>query len=181
MNDNPTGPDMYDEYKPEPQPWERQQPGEPLESYRWFQVYFCLPQPRTFTKRQPDPRPETRKQACLQGRRVTGAGKNAPPPPTDRQGGSFALQNEWRSLLLAEVAYRNRYITLEDTSRALAGAAIGELDRIRARRLLGPLLRHQQGLLRLIEPKKQDRELPYRRTQAGSNDFRQNDLKSRAK
>ena len=157
MTDNPAGPDTNDEYKPQPQPWERQQ-GEPFERYRWFQVYYCLPLPRTFTSviRILGLKPASKRiaRAAKEWRWKERAAAG------DRQVGAFALQMEWRSLLLAEVAYRNRYITLEDTGRALASTAIRDLDRIEARRLLGPLLRHQQGLLRLIEPKKQDRELP---------------------
>ncbi len=147
----------YGEYEREPQPWERQQ-DEPLDRYRWFQLYYSLPQPRTFT--------DTAQILGLKpgSRLVSKAAKDwrwkeRAAATDDRQRGSLALQSEWRGLLLSEVAYRNRFITLEDTSRALASTAIGELDRIRARRLLGPLLRHQQGLLRLLEPKKQDREV----------------------
>ena len=147
----------YGEYKREPQPWERQQ-DEPLDRYRWFQLYYSLPQPRTFTD-------AAQILGLKPGSRLVSKAakdwrwKERAAATDDRQRGSLALQSEWRGLLLSEVAYRNRFITLEDTSRALASTAIGELDRNRARRLLGPLLRHQQGLLRLLEPKKQDREV----------------------
>ena len=147
----------YGEYKREPQPWERQQ-DEPLDRYRWFQLYYSLPQPRTFTD-------AAQILGLKPGSRLVSKAakdwrwKERAAATDDRQRGSLALQSEWRGLLLSEVAYRNRFITLEDTSRALASTAIGELDRNKARRLLGPLLRHQQGLLRLLEPKKQDREV----------------------
>ena len=147
----------YGEYKREPQPWERQQ-DEPLDRYRWFQLYYSLPQPRTFTD-------AAQILGLKPGSRLVSKAakdwrwKERAAATDDRQRGSLALQSEWRGLLLSEVAYRNRFITLEDTSRALASTAIGELDRNRARRFLGPLLRHQQGLLRLLEPKKQDREV----------------------
>lgn len=157
MNSNPTEYPEYGGYKREPQPWERQ-PDEPLDRYRWFQLYYSHPRPRAFTD-------VTRLLGLRPGSRLVSKAakdwrwKERAAAADDRQAGSLALQSEWRSLLLSEIAYRNRFITLEDTGRALAGAAIGDLDRITARRLLGPLLRHQQGLLRLLEPKKQDREL----------------------
>ena len=156
MNNNATDSSENDEYRPEPQPWE-QQPGEPLDRYRWFQLYYTHPRPRTFTG-------VTQLLALRPGSRLVSRAakdwrwKERAAAADRRYAGSLALQFEWRSLLLGEIAYRNRFITLEDTSRALAGAAVGELDRVKARKLLGPLLRHQQGLLRLLEPKKRDRE-----------------------
>ena len=157
MNSNSTEYPEYGGYKREPQPWE-QQSGEPLDRYRWFQLYYSHPRPRTFT--------DVAQLLRLRpgGRLISRAArdwrwKERAAAADDLQEGALALQSEWRSLLLSEIAYRNRFITLEDTGRALAGAAIGDLDRVKARRLLGPLLRHQQGLLRLLEPKKRDRQL----------------------
>lgn len=157
MNNDLTEYPEYGGYKREPQPWERQR-DEPFDRYRWFQLYYSHPQPRTFTG-------VTQLLGLRPGSRLVPKAakdwrwKERAAAADDQQGGSLALQSEWRSLLLSEIAYRNRFITLEDTGRALAGAAIRDLDRITARKLLGPLLRHQQGLLRLLEPKRQDREL----------------------
>ena len=91
---------------------------------------------------------------------VSGAGRNASPPQTVRKTDSPALRKEWRAQLLREAAYMAQFTGMEDTSRALAGAAIGKLDRAAARRQLGPLIQYQRGLLPLIEPRRKENVAP---------------------
>ena len=153
MNDNHSttaaaGPDR------QPHPWERQ-PGEPLDRYRWFQVYLTLPLPRTFktVTRIVGLKPGSRlvARAARDGRWQERTASAAKEPAF------LPHQQEWRNLLLDEVAYIARFNGLAETSRALAGAALGELDRVQARRHLAPLMQYQRGLLRLLAtPKKED-------------------------
>lgn len=160
MNDNPSsiaaGNDNGRQTLPHdiqpsvPKPWERQ-PGEPLDRYRWFQIYITHPPPRIYTSvsetvgLSPGSRlvPQAARRWNWQERAAA-----SDRPDT----GCLPLQAEWRNQLIGEVAYLVRFTGLEDTNRALAGAAVGQMDRVRARRHLGPLFRHQQGLLRLIAP-----------------------------
>ena len=147
MNDNPTEPATNAQSDPEPQPWDRQ-PGEPLDRYKWFQVYLCLPLPRTFKSvtQTVGLKPASRLVARAASRwrwKERAAASDHP------QTGCLALQSEWRQQLISEIAYQSRFIALEETTRALAGAAIGEMDRARARKHLSTLLQHQRGLHRL--------------------------------
>ena len=139
------------EYNPEPQPWEQQQ-DEPLDRYRWFQVYLCLPLPRTFkgVARIVGLKPASRliPRAANRWRWQERIAASDHP-----QTGCLALQSEWRDQLVSEIAYQSRFIALEETTLALAGAAIGEMDRTRARRHLNTLLQHQRGLLRPVAPR----------------------------
>lgn len=66
--------------------------------------------------------------------------------------GCLPLQAEWCNQLLREAAYKAEFTGLEDTNRALARAAIGQMDRAASRRLLNPLVQYQRGLFRLIPP-----------------------------
>lgn len=135
-------------------PWERQ-PGEPLDRYRWYQVYLTLPPPRRF-------KTVTRIVGLKPGSRLVARAARdwrwqERAASASREAGFIPHQQEWRNLLLDEVAYVARFNGLAETSRALAGAALGELDRVKARRHLGPLMQYQRGLLRLLAiPKKED-------------------------
>ena len=150
LNDNdsqtPAGRDSYRQ----PYPWERQ-PGEPLDRYRWFQVYLTLPPPRPFktVTRIVGLKPGSRlvARAARSWRWQERAAASDSP-----QDGCLALQVEWRNQLIREAAYLARFVSLQDSNRALSVAAIGKMDRVAARRNLAGLFRHQQGLLRLIAP-----------------------------
>ena len=159
MTDNlPTLDDALEQINSQSQPFERQ-PGEPLESHRWFLIFLTLPSPRPHKRvaELAGLRPNTRliAKASSQWRwpqRLADA---------DRPENGFpALQKEWRAQLLRETAYRAQFNGLEDTSRALAGAAIDKLDRAAARRRLGPLIQYQRGLLPLIEPRRKENVAP---------------------
>lgn len=154
----PTLEDALDQLNSQPQPCVRQ-PGEPLDRYRWFQISITLPPPRLH-KRVAEIaglRPHTRlvAKASNQWRwpqRIADA---------DRPENGFpALRKEWRAQLLREAAYKAQFTGMEDTSRALAGAAIGKLDRAAARRQLGPLIQYQRGLLPLLEPRRKENVAP---------------------
>lgn len=154
MYHNPSESSEIDESSPQPHPWE-QQPGEPLDRYRWFQVYLTLPLPRSFKTvtgivgLKPGSRLVARAARDWRWKERTASAGKEP--------GFLPHQMEWRKLLLDEVAYIARFNGLAETNRALAGAALGELDRVKARRLLGPLIQYQRGLLRLIAtPKRED-------------------------
>ncbi|MCZ0938930.1 MAG: hypothetical protein OXJ55_09860 [Caldilineaceae bacterium] len=153
MNDNHSttaaaGPDR------QPHPWERQ-PDERLDRYRWFQVYLTLPLPRTFKSvthivgLKPGSRLVARAARDWRWKERTASAAKEPA--------FLPHQQQWRNLLLDELAYIARFNGLAETSRALAGAALGQLDRVQARRRLGPLIQYQRGLLRLLAtPKKED-------------------------
>ncbi len=146
-NTNPTEPGTDAQSSPDPQPWDRQ-PGEPLDRYKWFQVYLCLPLPRTFMSvtQIAGLKPASRLVSRAAGRwRWIERAAASDDPRT----GCLALQSEWRQQLISEIAYQSRFIALEETTLALAGAEIGEMDRTGARRHLNTLLRHQRGLHRL--------------------------------
>lgn len=143
-------------FETEPGPWERQ-PGEPLPSYRWFQIYFTLPPPR----------------------RLSGVAQIAALPPRSRlvhraackwnweeraaacdyQGASSSgLNRDWRNQLLSELAYVSRFNGLQDTGHALASAAMPRMDRAGIRKHLSALFRRQRDLLSLITPIKEVKE-----------------------
>ena len=153
----PTLDDALEQLDIQSQPCERQ-PGEPLDRYRWFQIYLTLPPPRLH-KRVAEIaglRPHTRliAKAFSQWRwpeRIADADRS--------ENGFPALQKEWRAQLLRETAYKAQFTGLVDTSRALSGAAIGELDRAEARKHLGPLIQYQRGLLPLMEPRRKERDV----------------------
>ena len=160
MNDNPSNtaasdeagrePLPHDKQSHEPQPWERQT-GEPLDRYRWFQIYLTLPQPRLYAS-------VSETVGLSSGSRLVSQAasrwrwKQRAAASDNPDTGCLPLQAEWRNQLIREAAYLARFTGLEDTNRALATADIGQMDRIRARRYLDPLFRHQQGLIRLIAP-----------------------------
>ena len=150
MNDSPSETSESFPSHRKPKQWE-QQPGEPLDRYRWFQIFLILPFPRPLATvaqiagLKPDSR-IVRKAARRWRWQERAAASDSP------DGGCPALQKEWRNQLLREAAYLARFVSLEDTNRAIAIAAVGEMDRVVARRHLGSLFRHQQGLLRLIAP-----------------------------
>lgn len=147
MSNNPTEPAANAETGPEPQPWE-QQPGETLDHYKWFQVYLCHPLPRTFKSvtQIVGLKPASRLVARAAGRWRWKERSAASDHP---QTGCIALQSAWRQQLINEIAYQSRFIALEQTTLALAGAAIAEMDRAKARKHLSTLLQHQRGLHRL--------------------------------
>ena len=156
--DFPTVDDALEQLSSRSQPCERQ-PGEPLDRYRWFQIHITLPSPR-LQKRVAEIaglRPNTRRiaKASSQWRwqeRIADA---------QRPGNGFpALQREWRVQLLRETAYKTLFTGLEDTSRAVARAAIGELDQAGARKHLGPLFQYQRGLLSPVEPRRKENVAP---------------------
>ena len=150
MNHNPSESSEFDEISPQPHPWERQ-PGERLDRYRWFQIYLTLPRPRRLATVAQivglKPGSSLIPRAASDWNWKERAAASDSP-----DAGCLALWKEWRIQLLREAAYVARFTGLEDTNRALAGAAIGEMGQTRARRHLGSLFRHQQGLLRLIAP-----------------------------
>ena len=148
---NPDLPATSGESSPDPQPWERQA-GEPLDRYRWFQVYVCLPRPRTFkaVTRIVGLKPASKlvPRAASHWR-----WKERAAATDDLQTGFPALQAEWRQQFNSEITYLSRFISLAETTRALAGAQISEMDRTGARKHLNTLLQHQRGLLRLAAPR----------------------------
>ncbi|MDE0143386.1 MAG: hypothetical protein OXI80_21385 [Caldilineaceae bacterium] len=150
-DDFPTLEDALAQLNSQSQPCERQ-PGEPLERYRWFQIYVTLPPPRPYKRvaQIAGLRPNTRliAKASRQWRwneRIADA--DLP------QNGFPALQKEWRAQLLRETAYKAHFTGLAETSSALAGAAIDKLAPAAARRNLGPLFQYQRALLSLTEPR----------------------------
>ena len=159
MNDNPSETAADAEAGPQPQPWQ-QQTGEPLVRYRWFQIYLTLPKPRLYASVSEtvglSPASRLVAQAARQWRWQERAEASDSPDT-----GCLPLQAEWRNQLIREAAYLARFTGLDDTNRALASAAIGQMDRVRARRHLGPLIRHQQGLLRLIAPQTKYKDLEF--------------------
>ena len=150
----PTLDDAIEQVNSRSQPCERQ-PGEPLERYRWFKIWVTLPPPRRHASVADIAglRPNTRliAKASNQWRwpeRIAEA---------DGQEDAFlALRVEWRDQLLREIAYVAHFTGLQDTSRALSAAAIGELDRAAARRQLTSFLQYQRGLLSQIEPRRKE-------------------------
>lgn len=150
MNDSPSEASESYQTPRKPNPWE-QQPGERLDRYRWFQIFLILPFPRRLATvaRIVNLKPGSKlvRTAARRWRwQERAAGSDSP------DSGCPALQKEWRNQLLREAAYLVRFVSLEETNRALAGTAIGDMDRVVARRHLDSLFRHQQGLLRLIAP-----------------------------
>ena len=155
--DLPTLDDAIELINTQPQPCDRQ-PGEPLDRYRWFQIYLTLPSPRRHASvaRIAGLRPNTRliAKASSQWRWQERLAAS------DRPDNGFpALQREWRTQLLRETAYIGQFTGLEDTSRALSGAAIGEMDRAGARKHLGTLIQYQRGLLPLMEPRRKEKDV----------------------
>ena len=150
MNDSPSEASESFPTHRKPNPWE-QQPGEPLDRYRLFQIFLILPFPRRLATvaQIAGLKPGSRlvRSAARRWRWQERAAASDSP-----DGGCPALQKEWRNQLLREAAYLARFVSLDDTNRAIARAAIDEMDRGVARRHLGSLFRHQQGLLRLIAP-----------------------------
>lgn len=150
----PTLDDAIEQVNSQPQPCERQ-PGEPLERYRWFQIYVTLPLPRRrkSVAEIAGLKPNTRLIAKASHQwswpqRIADA---------DRPDNGFpALQKEWRAQLLRETAFIAQFTGLQDTSHALACAAIGKMDRAAARRCLGPLVQYQRGLLTPLEPRRKE-------------------------
>jgi len=150
----PTLDDAIEQVNSKSQPCERQ-PGEPLERYRWFQIHVTLPPPRRHASVAATAglSPTTRLIARASHRwrwpaRIAEA---------DRQENEFlALQVEWREQLLREIAYMAHFTGLQDTSRALARAEIGKLDRAAARRNLASLFQYLRGLLSQMEPRRKE-------------------------
>ncbi len=154
----PTLDDALEQLNSQPQPCERQ-PGEPLDRYRWFQIYITLPPPRLYKRvaeiagLSPNTRLIAKASSQWRWQERLAA--------SDRPGNGFpALQREWRTQLLRETAYIARFTGLKDTTRALSGAAIGELDRDEARKHLGALIQYQRGLLPLLEPRRKENVAP---------------------
>ena len=143
----------------QPEPWE-QQPGEPLDRYRLFQIYLTLPQPRRCT---------TVSQTVglsPAGRLVAQAASRwnweERAAACDFRGPALTgLLNDWRNQLLNEVAYVARFIGLHATGRALASAAIQKMDRAGLRNNLAALDRLQRSILSLIAPMKEVAELEF--------------------
>ncbi len=160
MNDLPSGKYSQDINDVKPQPWERQ-PGEPLDNYRWFQIYICIPPPRTFKR-------VNQLIAFKPGSKLVSRAANhwrwkervaaSDDPDT---GASLALKIEWRDQLLRELDYISQFIALEDTARALQNASIGQLGQVEARKRLPALLQYQRGLHRLIEPQKRNEAISF--------------------
>jgi len=154
----PTLDDALEQLDSRPQPCDRQ-PGEPLDRYRWFQIYLTLPPPRRHKSvaEIAGLRPNTRRiaKAASQWRwpqRIADA--------KSQQNGFRALQKEWRDQLLRETAYIAHFTGLQDTSRALSAAAIADLDQAAARKQLGPLTQYQRALLNLVEPRRKENVAP---------------------
>lgn len=135
---------------PVPEPWE-QQPGEPLEHFRWLQIYLARPLPRDLAGvAQTLGLPPAGRLVARACRRWNWEDRAA---ACDKHGAAFsALQRDWRAQLLNELAYIARFTSLQDTGRALAGAAAAKQDRAGLRKQLGPLLRRQRDLLNLVAP-----------------------------
>lgn len=147
------GEEAFTQIENEPEPWE-QQPGEPLESYRLFQIYLTLPQPRLFASVTETvglpPRSRLVAQAASRWNWEKRAGA------CDKQAPALTgLLRDWRNQLLNELAYVARFNGLQDTGRALDNAAIDKMDRAELRVHLAAIDRLQRGLLRLIPPIKE--------------------------
>ena len=140
-----------------PKPWE-QQPGEPLDRFRWFQIYVTLPVPRVFARVAQavgmNPRSSWVSKTAREWR-----WKERAEALDAQRAAQLAVQSEWRNHLLREIAFEAQFQGLEETNRALGAAAVGEMDRAEARKYLGPLSQHQRGLLRLIMHEKETGEL----------------------
>ncbi len=141
---------------PVPEPWE-QQAGEPLENYRWLQIFLARPLPRNLAGVAQtlglSPAGRLVARACSRWNWEDRAAA------CDKHGAAFsALQRDWRALLLNELAYIARFTTLQDTGRALARAAAANQGPAGLRKQLGPLLRRQRGLLNLVAPIQEAKE-----------------------
>lgn len=140
-----------------PKPWE-QQPGEPLDRFRWFQIYVTLPVPRVFARVAQavgmNPRSSWVSKTAREWR-----WKERAEALDAQRAAQLAVQSEWRNHLLREIAFEAQFQGLEETNRALGAAAVGAMDRAEARKYLGPLSQHQRGLLRLIMHEKETGEL----------------------
>ena len=144
------------EIERKPQPWE-QQLDEPLDRYRWFQIYLTRPQPRNLSgvAQTAGLPPRSRLVAKAAGQWNWEERAAA----CDKQGDALSgLLRDWRRQLLNEVAYVTRFKGLQDNARALANAGIANMDRDEARKHLGILDRRQRGLLSLITPIKEIKE-----------------------
>lgn len=144
------------EIERKPEPWE-QQLDEPLDRYRWFQIYLTRPQPRNLSgvARTAGLPPHSRLVARAHSRwnweeRAAACDK--------RGNASSGLLRDWRRQLSNELAYVTRFRGLQDTARALANAGLANMDRDEARKHLGILDRRQHGLLSLITPIKEIKE-----------------------
>ncbi len=149
--------DVLDQLDSQPHPCERQ-PGEPLASYRRFQIYVTLPPSRTHARvaQIAGLRPNTKLIAKDSGQwRWAERLADADRP----QNGFPALQHAWRAQLLRETAYIAHFTGLQDATRALAAAAIGDLHQDEARKHLGLLTQYQHGLLRLMEPRRKEKDV----------------------
>ena len=140
-----------------PKPWE-QQPGEPLDRFRWFQIYLTLPVPRVFSRVAQAVGMNPRSSWVSKTARQWHWKERAEALDAD-QTAQLAVQSDWRNQLLRELAFEAEYQGLEETNRALTTAAVGEMDREEARKYLGPLSQHQRGLLRLITHEKETGEV----------------------
>ncbi|MCY3994234.1 MAG: hypothetical protein OXF50_23625 [Caldilineaceae bacterium] len=144
------------EIERKPGPWE-QQPGEPLDQYRWFQIYLTRPQPRNLSGVAQTAGLPPRSRLVAKAHSQWNWEERA--AACDRQGNALSgLLRDWRRQLLNEVAYVTRFIGLQDNARALANAGIANMDRDEARKHLGTLDRRQRGLLSLITPMKEIKE-----------------------
>ncbi len=139
-----------------PEPWE-QQPGEPLEHFRWCQIYLTRPLPRNLTAiAQTVGLPPASRLVARAGSQWNWEKRAA---ACDKQGDAFSgLQRDWRTQLLNELAYVARFNGLHDSRRALANAAIARMDRAVLRKHLGTLLRRERGLRNLVAPMKEVKE-----------------------
>ncbi|MDE0198030.1 MAG: hypothetical protein OXK78_07540 [Caldilineaceae bacterium] len=150
----PTLDDAIAQVNSRSQPCDRQ-PGEPLEQYRWFQIWVTLPLPRRHATvaEIAGLRPNTRliARAANQWRWPERLAEAA------RQEDQFlVLRVEWGEQLLRETAYTAHFTGLQDTSRALSRAEIDKLDRAEARRNLPSLLHYLRGLLTLVEARRKE-------------------------
>ena len=117
-----------------PEPWQ-QQPGEPLDRYRWFQIYLTRPLPRLMsavaqTAGLPPASRLIDKTACQWSWQERAAACDS------QRAALTGLLSDWRRQLLNEIAYVARFIGLQETGRALASAAITQMDRAEARKHL---------------------------------------------
>ena len=143
-------------FETKPEPWERQ-PGEPLDCYRWFQIYFTSPPPRRLTAvvLAAGLPPRSR----LVARAASHWNWEERAAACDDQGAAASsLLRDWRNLLLNELAYVDCFKGLQDTGRALAAAAVDKMDRADLRRHLPTLVRRQRDLLSAITPRKEIKE-----------------------
>lgn len=139
-----------------PQPWERQ-PGEPLDCYRWFQIYLTRPQPRNLSgvARIAGLPPRSR----LVARAHSQWNWEERAAACDYQGAAASgLLRDWSNQLLNELAYVTRFVGLQDTGCALASADMARMDRAELRKHLRTLQRRQNGLLSLVTPMKEIKE-----------------------